>query len=70
MATQRSKLHTHTHTSQIKKLFISIKMSNHTPNQVKMNATEDNVIKDTMTVFRLKRKNNTIKDKIIRDKRT
>ena len=36
-------------------------MSNHTPNQVEMNATEDNVIKDIMTVFRLKRKNNAIK---------
>ena len=35
-----------------------------------MNATEDNVIKDIMTVFRLKRKNNAIKDKIIRGKRT
>ena len=45
-------------------------MSNHTPNQVEMNATEDSVIKDIMTVFRLKRKNNAIKDKIIRGKRT
>ena len=37
---------------------------------VDMNATEDNVLKDIMTVFRIKRKHNTIKDKIIRDKRT
>ena len=45
---------------------VSIRMSNHAPNQIERNAIKDSFIKDIRNLFRLKRKSNVIEDKIIR----
>ena len=46
-------------------------MPNPLTNQIERNIVEDNIIKDTRNLFRLKKeKENNIKDKIIRNIRT
>ena len=46
-------------------------MSNYITNQIERNIAKDNIIKDIRNLFRLKKKrDNSIKVKIIRDTRT
>ena len=45
-------------------------MPNPITNQVERNIAEGNIIKDIRNIFRLKKKYNSIKDKIVRGKRT
>ena len=45
-------------------------MPNPITNQVERNIAEGKIIKDIRNIFRLKKKHNSIKDKIVRGKRT
>ena len=50
---------------------MDIIIPSHTTNQIERNIAKDNIIKDIRNLFMLKKKkNNSIKDKLIREKRT